>query len=393
MSRTEFDARAYATAVARYGLDGAEPPAAVGDESWSLALATLAEEKILGIAAAAATEGWLPLTDEQYENLLNRHRNAMVWCLALERRLLQIADAFEAEGIESIVLKGPAIAHTVYPDPTWRTFSDLDVLVRTRQWRAACRVLQGEFGWPRRLPEPRPGFDERFGKSAVFATESGQQIDLHRTLAQGPFGIWVSPDDLFSRRGEFSLADRTLSRLNDTGLFIHACIHAMLGDPQPTRQQLRDVQATIAHGMLDEELLQEWIQGWRLAAVVHRSLSSAAACGYDSVPPELLWLRRSRISNSDGRLIEAHANSGRHRLPMATLRAIRGFRNQAAYLAARAFPSAAFLRARGMRSGSVSRFLRIVNYVLSLRNRTHLPAGGFVSTVIFQHGDDTRRVR
>jgi Uncharacterised nucleotidyltransferase len=37
-------------------------------------------------------------------------------------------------GIDCMVVKGPALAYTVYPDPAWRSFNDLDLIVRERDW-------------------------------------------------------------------------------------------------------------------------------------------------------------------------------------------------------------------------------------------------------------------
>ena len=365
---TKVDVREYATAVARYGLPGAEAPPALDDDAWSLALATLGEEKIIGIAMAAADAGWLPVKDQQYQQLVDRHRTAMVWCLALERRLLEMSETFDSEGIDFIVLKGPALAHTVYPDPSWRTFNDLDLLVRTSQWEGACRVLAEVFGWRRRLPEPRPGFDVRFGKAAVFTTESGQQIDLHRNLAQGPFGIRITPEGLVRSASRFTIADGSFGRLNNTGLFLHACIHAVLGDAKPNAQQLRDISATALSEDLDGTLLRDWTRAWRLTGVVARAVSMATAWQKDALPPRSALLRFEYPSRTERRLLDAHIGSRRQRLPLATVRTIPGLRPRMAYIAARIFPSEAFLRARTSRSGMGARVSRIVAYAFSLRN-------------------------
>ena len=55
--------------------------------------------------------------------------------------LLDIAEAFRAAGIEFVVLKGMALAHSIYPKPEMRTMSDIDLLVGTKE---AC-YAQGMF--------------------------------------------------------------------------------------------------------------------------------------------------------------------------------------------------------------------------------------------------------
>ncbi len=58
---------------------------------------------------------------------------------ALER----ILKAFQEAGIEVIVLKGAALAQTVYEDIGLRPMNDLDLLVRPKSLRKAVKVLQG----------------------------------------------------------------------------------------------------------------------------------------------------------------------------------------------------------------------------------------------------------
>jgi Uncharacterised nucleotidyltransferase len=345
MSRTEFDARAYATAVARYGLDGAEPPPEVADEDWSLALATLAEEKILGIACAAANDGWLPLGEDHYDELVGRQREAMAWCLGLERRLLQLADAFDSVGLDFVVLKGPAVAHTVYPDPSWRTFNDLDLLVRTSQWRVALRMLEDGFGWPRRLPEPRRGFDERFGKAAVFTTQTGQQIDLHRNLAQGPFCVWIDTDELFERTMMSAVGGTVLKRLDATAMFVHTCIHAILGDPRPRLLQCRDIVETAA-GPVDQQALSAIVPAWRLGSVVERAGVEASLLDGGSTRRRIgLYPSGAAERRAFAAYTAGKRSSGE--VTLATIRAIPGLRAKARYMRDLAFPGREFAHIRG----------------------------------------------
>jgi len=68
-----------------------------------------------------------------------------------------VLEAIRAAEIEAIVLKGPAVAHTVYPDPMLRTFGDLDLLVRERDWHAIhAALLDLGFIQLDNLPQPPP---------------------------------------------------------------------------------------------------------------------------------------------------------------------------------------------------------------------------------------------
>jgi hypothetical protein len=59
----------------------------------------------------------------------------------MERQLREILDTFGRENISSLVLKGPALAWTVYPDPATRPFADIDLLVRPDQYMKARNIL------------------------------------------------------------------------------------------------------------------------------------------------------------------------------------------------------------------------------------------------------------
>ena len=59
------------------------------------------------------------------------------------RQIQAVVDALEAAGIPSVLLKGPALARTVYPDPALRQSCDIDLLVRPADVLAAEGVLEG----------------------------------------------------------------------------------------------------------------------------------------------------------------------------------------------------------------------------------------------------------
>jgi hypothetical protein len=199
----------------------------------------------------------------------------MAWCLGLERLLLDVADAFENEGIEFLVLKGPAVARAAYPDPSWRVFHDIDVLVRTEDWRRAVTVLQRDFG-PRRIPEPRPGWDERFGKGAVFMSEGGRQIDLHRTLVKAPFALWINAEELFLTAEDVLIAGGSVRHPDASALFVHAAAHAVLGDGRPRLHGLRDMWQ-VAAKPIDWQRVKHLAATWRLGAALDRAIQEMAS--------------------------------------------------------------------------------------------------------------------
>src|SRR5918992_5479714 len=129
--------------IAAFGLDENNNQVAlsISHEEWLVFLSTLYQQRLTGFAVAAAEEGSLNLGSGQAEELLDRHRDAMLQVLALERHLVTLSEALEEAGVEMVLLKGSALAHTVYPDPSWRPFADLDFLVRGQDFQRAIQVL------------------------------------------------------------------------------------------------------------------------------------------------------------------------------------------------------------------------------------------------------------
>jgi hypothetical protein len=345
-----------ATRVAAFGLRDMES-IDVRDREWRPIGAALSSHHLTGIAVAAAADGRLLLNDDQRSDLLERHRGAMFAALTIERKLLQVTERLERAGIRPVVLKGPALAHSLYPDPSWRAFEDLDLLIQTRDWRRACDVL-AEAGYIRGLPEPRAGFDERFGKAAVHWNGDGVALDLHRTLVLGPFGLCLRPDELFDHAVPFTVGGRKLLRLDDADRLIHACLHASLGTLPDQLWTIRDIAQCLAVPAVDWVRLEDRSRRWRVAAVVGHALRNAASLLELPLPQAARLLLDYRAPRSERRALETFLTERRDRggTALSTLRAIPGILGKAAYVRALLFPDRAFMVARTQKGGYVRRW-------------------------------------
>jgi hypothetical protein len=280
----------------------------------------------------------------------------MIWCLHLERTLLRLADAFDTAALEFVVLKGPALAHSAYPEPSWRSFGDLDILVRSAAWGRACALLESE-GFRRRLPEPRPGFDVRFGKGGPFVDIHRVEVDLHRTLVSGPFGVWTNADALFEQTTTFMLAGRPIRRLEDETTLVHACIHASLGSDPPRLLSVRDLAQVLARRELDWEVVARLVRTWRLGAVVQHSFGLVEELlGRELPDPARRLAAALAPDRAERRALRAYVDGSRGwgAKSVAELRAITGVRSKVAFVWALTFPTREFLDARGAADGEGS---------------------------------------
>jgi hypothetical protein len=337
-------------AVAAFGFEGREDPDQVvvhGDGEWRAFAAKVWAEKLTGLAVEAVRAGTLPLNRERSDALLERHRRAMAWCLRIEERLLDLDERLVRSGIGYAVLKGPAVAHTAYADQSWRGFGDLDVLVRGRDFKDACLVLR-QMGFRRRMREPRPGFDERFGKAAAHRSEDdSMEIDLHRTLVLGPFGLWIDPEELLDRSVPFELGGRKVPRLDDTGTLLNVAMHAALGWP-PALLPFRDVLEVSGSLEVDWEVLARWARDWRVAAVLRYAFATAESTLGGTAAAESRVFAGMRPPKGEERALVAYLEEGRGvgGTAVSTLRAIPGLRGKAAYVSALAFPRRDFMQDR-----------------------------------------------
>jgi hypothetical protein len=101
-------------------------------------------------------------------------------------------------GIRSIVLKGMALSHMLYPaHPYWRSSVDIDILIAPEDLAAADRVIQASgfaCSWPER-GMPEQGEDMFVLLANVFdytSPQSGQLIELHHRITLNP--SWVTAD-------------------------------------------------------------------------------------------------------------------------------------------------------------------------------------------------------
>jgi hypothetical protein len=246
-----------------------EPP---HQATWSALLGRTRSHRVPGLLLAAIDAEALPVTDEQRDEARRRHIEAMVSVLRLERRLLEVADVLEANGLEVVALKGSALAHLAYPDPAWRSFGDVDVLVRGDQLGAALATLTAAFDAVRLVPEVRPGYARRFAKAVGLRCADGIELDIHRTLVFGTYGFAINLGELFDTAQRFELGGRQLLALGPEARLLHACYHAALGDAVPRMSSVRDVAQLLLTGDHDPGRVLEMAGRWDSLAVLQRSI-------------------------------------------------------------------------------------------------------------------------
>lgn len=359
MERAQRDARAapeVARAVARYGLPGAPdglPDRPLDDVAFGELLAHVRDGRIPALLGRAAADGAFPLTPAQGEDLDALRAAAGALVAVLEETVCDLTTTLADAGVETRVLKGPALAHLDYPDASWRTYGDVDLLVRGRDLDRAVAVLR-DAGYERRLPELRPGFDCRFAKGVPLTNARARalEVDLHRAFADGPFGATSRPDDLFAGSQPFELRDRVVRALTPAARLLHACFHVALS-AHVRLSSVRDLAQLALVTRPDPDAVLSRARKWRAEPVVARGITLAwRVLGLDTEPENDALVRWARSQAVNERALRALAASigpeaGWPAKAVATVRAL-PTPDRLPYLQALLWPAPDFLDARGV---------------------------------------------
>lgn len=333
--------------VAGWLLPGAPDIDPIRDETEAEALVRLAtRERLLGPLLVSVDAGALVLPDDLVEQVSAGHQDAMLWCMHIEHRLLDVSDWFAAAGgIDFRVVKGPAVAHLDEPDPSLRAFADLDLLVRAEQFDEAIAALELH-GAVRRVPQRRPGFDRRFNKSVGLTCADGVELDVHRTFTGGAHGFRIPTARLFEDPERFVVGGEEFLAPDLVVRALHAAYHAIVGSRTPPLRTLRDLAGYLIHPELGPEVLIAEVARWRGEVVLAEAVRATLAAMEFDAPAWQEWLDRTAVDPAELDLIARQHDPRGVPVLWSTLEELRG-RERLAYLWAVAVPSREVLIDRG----------------------------------------------
>ena len=335
-------------AAAATGLRSSSTPVHVDDAATATWLAAVGRERLSGHLMRAIAAGDVSMSSAAQQAVSQFHMSCMLRALQLEQTLVRVCDLLDDADIELRVLKGPAVSRTVYDDAVTRSFVDVDVLVPSRDFDRAVAALAAA-GYTRTLPELRPGFDRRFAKSVTFVDDRGCQVDLHRTLVVGPFGLMVDTDDLFRTHEIVEIAGRPLRTLAPEEQFLSVCYHAALGDVPPRLSVLRDVAEMLLRVQMDTARVLALARRWGGEIVVARAVRLAwTALRPQDVPSLVDWAFGFRPRWRDRALLASYVSTHRSNSwkYLASASVIPGFGAKLSYLRALLTPQHRFLMHR-----------------------------------------------
>ncbi len=157
------------------------------------------------------------------------YRTSSIRMVLMYNRIGQVLAQLAESKVEYMVVKGPALARTVYPIPDLRAFNDLDLIVRERDWSVMHRLLV-EMGFepeqdqsqppPKLVPQTVPYELKYWHKETGLLVEVHYDDILNAGLAARDVeGFW-------QRAIQTEVEGTPVKALSLEDQLIHLCTHA-----------------------------------------------------------------------------------------------------------------------------------------------------------------------
>src|SRR5688572_1365917 len=151
---------------------------------------------------------------------LNAARN-----LILTNELVQMTQALDQNGIQSIAYKGPALAVLAYGDPALRRFIDLDLMVRRENVLQAAEVLATRGYHPKSLTSDQQALLLQTQHNLQLVSASRVIVELHWQVASQLFASSVTAEDLWNNLETIKLNDFPVKSFSTEDLLFSLCVH------------------------------------------------------------------------------------------------------------------------------------------------------------------------
>lgn len=199
------------------------------DEPQAIALFRRAVEQGLGPLLYARLRGQESLPQSAMAELRQAYYESAGRSARLYHALEAILQALAASGVPAILLKGAALAQTVYENPALRPMGDLDLLVRPADVDTALAALAG-LGYRPWQHEPAPGSTRTYENEIMLRREGAPApLEVHWGLYDSPHYQEHLPMEWFwqTARPQRS-GDASALILGPEAQVLHLCGHLIL---------------------------------------------------------------------------------------------------------------------------------------------------------------------
>jgi hypothetical protein len=205
------------------------------------------------------------------DTLRGYERTHHAFSLLLTGELLRLLAAFDAQGIEAVPFKGPALSVLLYGHAARRQFGDIDILVRPRDvWRASALIAARGFTPDTGIPDDRRAAFLRDDYVRMFRRDDGRLlVELHWGIARRAYAAPFDTDRIWPRLTPLTLHGTQVASPCDEDLLLMLCVHgARHGWDQ--LEGLASLAALLDRaGRADRGSSFDWDYVWRQACLMH----------------------------------------------------------------------------------------------------------------------------
>lgn len=217
---------------------------------WNVLIAFAEDHGVLGLASARVKdhdEQLIPSENSDY--LRGWRRNHTLFTMNLTAEMFRLFNAFAADGVEILVIKGPVLSARCYGDPGLRQYGDLDLIVRDKDILRSTELMIG-LGYEPSVPLTAIRAKKIPGEY-VFRQSSNQLlVEFHteRTFRYHPRTLPV--EELFKRQVHVNIDSHDVPALSPEDELILICIHGAKHFWEQL-SYIADVAAFVSHQELD----------------------------------------------------------------------------------------------------------------------------------------------
>lgn len=268
--------------------------------------------------------------------------------------LAPVLRALSDADIPHIVLKGAALALTLYKNEGLRPMSDIDLLVQQNDVPHAVKVLS-ECGFCIAVPEIHPGARLKYDSELLLKSQNpvSPTIDLHWCLINAPhYHHTISSPTVWETAQPLLVIDVPSQTLAPEILLLHLAGHLVMQHHEPEGIDIlwaHDIALLLNEctATLDWDTVFELAQAWDLVIPLQRLLKHTATVWHVPLPEVILSaVSRLQPSRAEQHLIHWRA-SDRKQTGIRTVVNRAGAipsSQRLRYLLAQAFPSVHYMR-------------------------------------------------
>jgi hypothetical protein len=208
------------------------------------------------------------IPQQALEETMRRERDSRALALSRTLVLVDLVEKMSLAGLETLVLKGPAIAQLAYGGESFRTFADIDLLLKRKDLERG-RDLLLSLGYAR---DYDPEHERRLiaDQHALEFSRPGMKVELHWCLLSRHLRLHIDPAELWSKSAEVRCVGKAIRVLAPHQLYLFLCAHGAKHEWDRLRWvcDLFQVERILSEGQVNSVIgLSERLHARRILAV------------------------------------------------------------------------------------------------------------------------------